>query len=164
MHDGVNYAGYASAMAKAARRETQGPTVPQALGRLRVAIDASYEAASRELGLTPQQAELLCEAMAPAAIGDLAEALHCDRSNISHLVDRASARGLVRRGRAEQDARVSLVELTPAGQRLARTFIATLEAQLEPLLAHWTRTRQSEVAASLGELAEALEAAASGHR
>lgn len=164
IRDDVNYIRYASVMNDAARGEMPEVTVPQAVGRLRVAIDASYEAASRELGLTPQQAELLCEAMAPAAVGDLAEALHCDRSNISHLVDRVSARGLVRRGRAAHDGRVSVVELTPAGERLARSFIASLEAQLEPLLAHWTRARQREVAASLSELAAALEAAAArGH-
>jgi DNA-binding MarR family transcriptional regulator len=141
-----------------------GPTVPQAIGRLRVAMEAGYEAASRDLGLTPQQAELLCEAMAPAPVGDLAVALHCDRSNISHLVDRAAARGLVRRGTAPRDRRVALIELTPEGERLARRFIAALEAQLEPLLAHWSRARQSEVVVRLTELAEALEAATAARK
>jgi len=47
-------------------------TVPQALGRLRVALEDAYVRASRELGLTPQQAELLCAAMSPATVGELA--------------------------------------------------------------------------------------------
>ena len=77
-------------------------SVPQALGRLRVAMDETYVQASRELGLTAQQAELLCAAMRPGAIGDLARVLRCDRSNVSRLVDRAAKRGLLERGRSEE--------------------------------------------------------------
>src|SRR5215204_2826258 len=43
-------------------------TLPQALGRLRVALQDAFLQASRTLGLTAQQAELLCAAMAPAAV------------------------------------------------------------------------------------------------
>lgn len=136
------------------------PTVPQSLGRLRVALELSFEAASRKLGLSPQQAELLCAAMAPAPVGGLAEALHCDRSNVSHLADRAARRGLLRRRPDANDGRVSLIELTPAGEKLARRFIASLEAQLEPMLAGWTRKRQHDFAATLAEVSQALEAAA----
>ena len=35
-------------------------TLPQALGRLRVALEDAFLRASRDLGLTAQQAELLC--------------------------------------------------------------------------------------------------------
>ena len=130
--------------------------VPQALGRLRVALDAAFQRASRELGLTVQQAELLCEAMRPAAVGDLAVSLHCDRSNISRLVDRAAAHNLVRR-RPGEDRRVSMVELTPAGQRLARRFIAKLEAQTAALRASWTDERQQQAVELLDELSTALQ-------
>src|SRR5690348_11166554 len=94
-------------------------TVPRALGRLRVALEDAFTRASRELGLTAQQAELLCAAMAPKAVGDLAQALRCDRSNISRLVDRASARGLLERRAGDLDGRVSLIQLTDEGDRLA---------------------------------------------
>ena len=63
-------------------------SVPQALGRLRVALEDAYTRASRELVLTPQQAELLCAARSSSAVGDLAAALRCDRSNVTRLVDR----------------------------------------------------------------------------
>jgi hypothetical protein len=55
-------------------------TLPQALGRLRVALEDAFERTSRELGLKAQQAELLCAAMRPAAVGDPAQTLRCDRS------------------------------------------------------------------------------------
>jgi DNA-binding MarR family transcriptional regulator len=145
----------------------QTEAVPQALGRLRVALEDAYLRASRELGLTPQQAELLCAALSPAAVGDLATALRCDRSNVSRLVDRGSARGLLRRRGHEEDARITVVELTPAGESLARRFIAALEAQSSELRAGWSADRQRLTAELLNEIADALEAqrpAPGGHR
>ncbi len=80
-------------------------SLPQAaLGRLRVALEETFAQASRESGLSAQQAELLCAAMMrPGAIGDLARVLHCDRSNVSRLVDRAARRGLVYRRGGDSD-------------------------------------------------------------
>ncbi len=135
----------------------ESTTVPQALGRLRVALDDSYRQTSRALGLTAQQAELLCAAMRPAAIGDLADQLRCDRSNVSRLVDRAASRGLVVRRGEQADGRVTVIELTAEGQRLAERFIKTLESQLQPLLADWSGKRQHAAIETLTLLADALE-------
>lgn len=137
--------------------EAEPGTVPRALGRLRVALDAAYTHASREMGLTAQQAELLCAAMRPTAIGDLAEVLRCDRSNVSRLVDRAAIRGLVRRRGEQTDGRVTIIELTADGQRLAERFIKTLESQLRPLVADWSSKRQRAAIETLTTLADALE-------
>lgn len=137
-------------------RPPQG--VPQALGRLRVALEDAYVQSSRELGLTAQQAELLCAAMRPAAVGDLAQVLRCDRSNVSRLVDRAANRGLINRRGIEGDGRVTIIELSPEGERLAHRFIASLEARLEPLLAEWSPRRQRDATRTLNELADALDA------
>jgi len=134
-------------------------SVPQALGRLRVAMDEAYAQASRELGLTAQQAELLCAAMRPAAIGNLARVLRCDRSNVSRLVDRAASRGLVERRGRESDGRVSVIELTPDGRRLAERFISALESKTQPLLAAWSAARQRAAVRTLTALAETLETA-----
>ncbi len=132
-------------------------SVPQALGRLRVALNDSYTDASRELGLTPQQAELLCAAMRPTPVGDLARLLHCDRSNVSRLVDRAATRGLLKRRGEQRDGRVSTIELTPAGQRLATRFLARLESLTQPLLATWSAQQQHAAAETLRALAGTLE-------
>jgi DNA-binding MarR family transcriptional regulator len=133
-------------------------SLPQALGRLRVALEDAFQRASRELGLTAQQAELLCAAMRPRAVGDLAHALRCDRSNVSRLVDRASTRGLLVRRAGEADGRVTLVELTAEGERLARRFLAALEAQTATLRADWPATRQQTAVELLNEIADALDA------
>jgi DNA-binding MarR family transcriptional regulator len=144
-----------------AKMAGQPRTLPQALGRLRVALDDAFQRASRELGLTAQQAELLCATMSPAAVGDLARVLRCDRSNVSRLVDRAAMRGLLARRVGDDDGRVTLVELTDEGQRLARQFIATLEAQTKTLRAGWPATRERTAVGLLNEIADALDQAPS---
>jgi len=139
-------------------------TLPQALGRLRVALQDAFLQASRTLGLTAQQAELLCAAMAPAAVSDLAQALRWDRSNVSHLVERAATRGLVNRRTGEQDGRVTVVALTAEGERLAQRFLAELQAQTRPLWVRWPQERQQLAVELLNELSDTLDGAASQTR
>lgn len=133
------------------------PDVSRALGRLRVAMQDAFLRASREHGLTPSQAELLCAAMAPAPVNRLAQTLRCDRTNITHLVSRAVDRGWVLRQTDERDRRSSLITLTPEGSRLAESFIATLEHQLADLLATWSRRRQQTAARLIAEIADTLD-------
>jgi DNA-binding MarR family transcriptional regulator len=122
-----------------------------------VALEDAYLRASHELGLTGPQAELLCAAIRPAAVGQLAQLLRCDRTNVTHLVDRAAERGWIERRDHETDRRVSLVSLTSDGQRLARKFIESLEAQTSPLLASWSAKRQQAAVELLTELADQLD-------
>lgn len=142
-------------------------TVPRALGRLRVTLQDAYSRASRELELTPAQAELLCAALTPASVGALARALRCDRTNITHHVDRAVGRGWVERRSSETDRRQSLISLTPDGEALARQFIRRLEAQLAPTLKTWLPDRQLAALDMLNDIADGLDgtaAAAPGSR
>ena len=132
--------------------------LPIALGRLRVALDDSYARASRQLGLTPQQAELLCASMIPAAVGELAERLRCDSSNVSRLVDRGALRGLIRRRAGEEDGRVTFIELTPDGEQLAHRFLAVLESETAALRSTWPKARKQLAAEVLDEISDALEA------
>lgn len=140
------------------RQRARADGVPQALGRLRVALDDAYLRASRELGLTPQQAELLCAAMRPVAIGHLATELRCDRSNVSRLVDRASMRGLLQRRGGDEDGRVTVIELTAEGEALARRFLAALEGRTREMRAGWSPAREQRAVALLNEISDALEA------
>lgn len=133
------------------------PDLPAALGRLRVALDDAFVRSSRRVGLTPQQAELLCAAMSPAPIRSLADRLRCDPSNVTRLVDRAAARGHARRRAGEDDGRVAVVELTAAGDRLARSFLAELDAQTAELRAAWPAGRRAAAVELLGEIAGALD-------
>jgi DNA-binding MarR family transcriptional regulator len=138
--------------------------MPQALGRLRVALDDAYLRTSRDLQLSPQQAELLCAVVTPRPIGELATVLRCDRSNVSRLVDRASSRGWLKRVSGKEDGRVAMIELTVEGQRLAQRFLTKLESQTDDLRAVWPARRQQVVAKLLEEISSALDAPRKGGR
>ena len=73
-----------------------------------------------EFELSPAQCHVLhlIEPGRPIPMGRLAEALACDASNVTGLVDRLESRGLVRRQPSEEDRRIKVLELTPAGARL----------------------------------------------
>jgi DNA-binding MarR family transcriptional regulator len=76
--------------------------------------------------LTPQQVWLLAE-LPPeggAPIGTLADAMQCHSSNVTGMVDRLEARGLVRRQPDKSDRRVKLVALTPDGLSLRGAMMA----------------------------------------
>ena len=73
-------------------------------------------AALAELDLTPAQGHALrlLEPDCTLAMSELAEALYCHASNVTGIVDRLEARGLVER-RTGQDRRVKTLALTEAG-------------------------------------------------
>ena len=87
--------------------------------------------ALEELELTFMQAHVLrmLEGQKPMPMGDLADVLHCDASNVTGIVDRLEARGLVERRSAPHDRRVKVLALTPAGLQLRRRV---LRAMTEP--------------------------------
>jgi DNA-binding MarR family transcriptional regulator len=71
-----------------------------------------------ELGLSFQQSMALMrlEPDEPLPMSALASALHCDNSNVTGIVDRMEAGGLVERRAAEGDRRVKAIALTPLGE------------------------------------------------
>jgi DNA-binding MarR family transcriptional regulator len=73
-----------------------------------------------ELGLSMQQSMALTnlEPGVPMPMGALAEAMHCDNSNITGIVDRLEAAGLASRRPSERDRRVKAIVLTPKGERI----------------------------------------------
>jgi DNA-binding MarR family transcriptional regulator len=75
--------------------------------------------------LSPAQCHVLhlIEPDRPIPMGRIAEALACDASNVTGLIDRLESRGLVRRHPSADDRRVKVLELTPAGARLRSTVL-----------------------------------------
>ena len=137
---------------------TVAGNVPQELVRLMFAIGAAYEQASRELGLTSQQARLLCAAgrLPTAGLGELATVMHCDRSNVSRLVERAASRGLVARHGIETDGRVKVVRLSDEGLRLVDSFTERLESRLAAVVADWPAGDRDAAVRMLSTLTDAL--------
>jgi DNA-binding MarR family transcriptional regulator len=102
------------------------------------------ERAAHAAGLEPQQHQLLlalrgfASPTRPPTIGNIAEWLLIQHHSAVELVDRAVARGLVRRRQTARDRRRVFVELTPAGDellsRLSRQHHEELEATAPALV------------------------------
>src|SRR3954453_12930545 len=92
----------------------------QLLTRLFFAHRANLPSLAAELRLSPAQCHVLhlIEPGRPIPMGQLAETLACDASNVTGLVDRLESRGRVRRRASEADRRVKVLELTATGARL----------------------------------------------
>jgi MarR family transcriptional regulator, organic hydroperoxide resistance regulator len=71
-----------------------------------------------ELGISPQQSMAIgtLKPGEPMPMSALADALHCDNSNITGIVDRLEAAGLAERRPSERDRRVKAVVLTEKGE------------------------------------------------
>src|SRR5258706_1410157 len=85
---------------------------------------ASLPTLAAQLRLSPAQCHVLhlITPGRPIPMGQLAETLACDASNVTGLVDRLETRGLLRRRPSPEDRRVKVLDLTPTGSRL-RTLL-----------------------------------------
>src|SRR6476646_3878053 len=77
---------------------------------------AHLPSSGSEFDLSPVQCHVLhlLEPGRALPMGRLAETLSCDASNVTGLVDRLEARGLVQRCPSADDRRVKVPQLTPA--------------------------------------------------
>lgn len=109
------------------------PSGPVAAGPVEAALfdfvdayDRAYELAGETEGLSPAQACVLGRISTPRAMGQLAAELGCDASNVTQVVARLEARGLLERHPDAADRRVKRVARTPEGdatnERFERAF------------------------------------------
>jgi MarR family transcriptional regulator, organic hydroperoxide resistance regulator len=100
------------------------------LVRLFFAQRASLPPLAAELRLSPAQCHVLhlIEPDRPIPMGELAETLGCDASNVTGLVDRLESRGFLRRRPSEGDRRVKVLVLTPTGARLRAVLVDRMTA------------------------------------
>jgi DNA-binding MarR family transcriptional regulator len=82
--------------------------------------------AASELDLHPAQAGALLQMTpdSPRPMHELAAMLACDNSNVTGIIDRLEARGLVARQPYDQDRRVKHVVLTPLGTELREQLLS----------------------------------------
>jgi DNA-binding MarR family transcriptional regulator len=86
--------------------------------------------------LSPPQVRALgvLEPGRPVPMSELAEALHCDNSNVTGIVDRLEDRGLVERRSAPHDRRVKMLVVTERGAELQARLAERLD-EAPPALA-----------------------------
>ncbi len=93
-----------------------------------------YAETSRPLGLTPQQAHLLCILlMGPQGMTDLSRILSIERSTLTNMVDRLERRTLVARTSHPTDRRACQIELTDPGRTLADQAHEAVTARITQL-------------------------------
>ncbi len=100
---------------------------------------------AQEFELAPQQMiALRMLGSGPRKMTELAQALFCDNSNVTGIVDRLEERGLVRREPAEGDRRVKLLVLTKEGERM-RVEITKRMAEPPPPIASLSEKDQRQL-------------------
>ena len=106
---------------KMAERPTAAHEAQRLFFEIGMAQRVKAGAALAELGLGFAQAHALrmLDPEQPMPMSALAERLFCDASNVTGLVDRLEARGLVERRSAEGDRRVKALTLTAAASSCA---------------------------------------------
>lgn len=95
------------------------------LGEVALTMRAAWVEVATEFDLTPAQALALkrLEPNTPLPMNTLAEAMLCDASNVTGIVDKLEARGLIERRTIEHDRRVKTLAVTRRGEELRRRLI-----------------------------------------
>jgi MarR family transcriptional regulator, organic hydroperoxide resistance regulator len=118
-----------------------------------------------EFDLTPMQghAVRVLDPSRPIAMSSLADALVCDASNVTGIVDKLESRGLIVRQGAEGDRRIKMLAVTEKGGQLRdQLWARTMEAPAAVrALSPETRRRLAE---ALRAIVDEREAEAAAHR
>jgi len=112
------------------------PLIFQILGASRE-LQSRLEDALAEIGLSPGKVGVLhtlAEAREPLPLSELANCNKCVRSNVTQLVDRLEADGLVRRIDDPDDRRVTLAALTHEGRKSYVKATRVIRGQDEAIL------------------------------
>ena len=99
-----------------------------------------FFALAQEFDLAPMQLRALKELSPDSEVpmSALASHLFCDASNVTGIVDRLEARGLIERRPSAEDRRVKMLRVTPEGARVRELLVERMSepppaiAQLSP--------------------------------
>ncbi len=123
------------------------------LSRLMMSRKGHMLETAASFDLSPPQMWALChlEPDTPLPMSALAGLLHCDNSNVTGIVDRLEARGLVERRPAGHDRRVKHLVVTEAGAEVRRQVGARMN-QPPPGFDNLTADEQRRLATLLRKL------------
>jgi DNA-binding MarR family transcriptional regulator len=118
-------------------------------------------AAAHDLSLTQLRLMAILRDREPG-MAELADYLGLERSSVSGLIDRAVARGLVRRAASRDDGRAVRVRLTAEGRRMAAVGAQEASALLLPMLGELSPGEQARLGVLLGAVLAGDPAANAG--
>ncbi len=94
-------------------------------------LKSAIAAAADDHALTSMQLYALYAIMnGDTTMGGLAGTLHCDASNVTGIVDRLVAQGLVTTRTSARDRRAKVLTLEPRGQRIIDDFVDELPERM----------------------------------
>ena len=134
--------------------DTGVPLIFQILGAARE-LQTRLEGALDEIGLSPGKVGVLrtlADASGPLPLSELANCNKCVRSNVTQLVDRLEADGLVRRIDDPDDRRVTRASLTSRGRLAYSQATRVIALQEQEIL----RVLNEEEAGALVRVLEQL--------
>jgi len=117
------------------------------------AMKEHVTALATEFDLTLSQLDAMKNLGEPCSQRELAQCLHFDASNVTDIVDRLEARGLVVRTVDPHDRRVRRIVRTPAGEELRRQALDEALASA-PTVAPLSASEQKTLCELLGKIAE----------
>ncbi|MFD7284385.1 MarR family winged helix-turn-helix transcriptional regulator [Streptomyces sp. NPDC057539] len=118
------------------RRDPLTLEVVDLIGTVVARYYAEYEQAAARHSLTGAQARVLgLLSLEPLPMRGIARKLKCEPSNVTGIVDRLEARGLVERRPDPADRRVKLAAPTEEGRETATRLRDSLDFAREPLAA-----------------------------
>lgn len=96
--------------------------------------------------------------LGPLSLGDLADKLLVTGGNVTYVMDRLEAQGLVLRFRSESDRRVVLAKLTEKGRALVARVFPEHASFIEHLCRHLGPAEQQELRRLLKQLGKGIAA------
>jgi DNA-binding MarR family transcriptional regulator len=105
---------------------------------------------------TPQYAILFHASPEGVPLSTICQQMLADNSNLTRMVDRLEARGLVRRAPDPGDRRVTLVQLTAAGKALIDELYPRHRAQVEQRMGALSQAQLEALSAAMQTLYAAL--------
>jgi len=94
-------------------------------------IKASLATLSEKYDLTVMQVHALYSiSQGDITMGKVATTLHCDASNVTGIVDRLVAAGLITRQEGQHDRRTKTLQLTPKGHAAIEEIYSKLPTEL----------------------------------
>ena len=140
------------------KRREEVAQVVDGLRRIVRALHESHRRAEQRWQLSAAQLLVLQRlAEAPTlSVNELADRTFTHQSTVSVVVARLVNRGLVRRGRADDDARRAELALTGAGRALLRRAMSSAQAQLFDALDAMSSARLRVIAAGIDDVVSAL--------
>lgn len=116
-------------MANPARVSAKGDTAREAWSLLMALVyPPPFLEIARQFDLRPAAMGTIKALERPRTMGEIADALRCDPSNVTGIVDGLEQRGLALREPSPEDRRVKLIALSAEGRRLRARLTRAMEA------------------------------------